>query len=106
MAAALQRVGDFRRHVLLVVLGKDAAGDKDPVAAQFALGNNALALAEQIGQQTVIHDLEFGLAVGHPESHPTAILFYQALVLDQPADANAPLRPDRLLGEIARSEER
>ncbi len=50
----LQRLGDFGRHVVLVVLGQHLARGEDAVGAERALGDHALAFAEQVGQQAAI----------------------------------------------------
>ena len=50
---ALQRLGGFGRHVVLVVLGEHLAGDEH-VALQLALGDDALALLEEVGKDAFV----------------------------------------------------
>jgi hypothetical protein len=52
----LQAIGDLRRHIGLVVLGEHLFGVEDPVGAELALGDDPLALAEQVGQDAGVAD--------------------------------------------------
>src|SRR5688572_11697717 len=56
MALLLQRVGDFARHVALVVAGQHGVGLEHARRIEHALGHHALTLAEQIGQNAAIRD--------------------------------------------------
>jgi hypothetical protein len=55
---ALVRVADglggFRRHVVLVVLGQHFAGGEAAVIAELALGDDAFAFLEQVGQDALV----------------------------------------------------
>ena len=47
-AFRLQRLGDFRRHVILIVLGQHAVGDEGALGRELALGDDALSFLEQV----------------------------------------------------------
>ena len=55
MALLLQRIGDFARHVGLVVTGQHGVGLEHARRIEHAL-DHALTLAEQIGQNASIRD--------------------------------------------------
>src|SRR5437868_13178530 len=88
------------------MLGQDAAGGEDAVGAQFALGDDALPLAEQVRQDALIRDRKLLGAVGDPEADRVAVLGpRQAVLLDEAADPDAALGADMLLDQIARAVE-
>src|SRR4051794_3853839 len=68
-----QCVGDFRWHVLLVVLGENAAGGEHAIGPHAALGDDALSFAEQIGQYAIESDSNIGLAVGNAKTDPARV---------------------------------
>ena len=87
-APFLHRVGRFGRHVVLVVLGEHLARDEHAVGPELALRHDALALAEEVGQDAAIDDRHALRGVGDDELHRDAVgLALDAALLDQPADA-------------------
>src|SRR5687768_4542150 len=56
-ARFLQRLGDLRRHVGLVVLGQHLACDELAAVVERAFDDHALAFAEQVRQQAAIGHL-------------------------------------------------
>src|SRR5581483_9066387 len=98
-----QCVGDLGRHVFLVVLGEHAGGGEDSVVAEPAFGDYPLPLAEQVGQDAGIGDLERGLAVGDAEIDLAPVAMDDAALFDEPADADAPPRRDVLCRQFARA---
>src|SRR4029079_8072098 len=63
VALLLQRIGDFFRHVGLVVLGEHIVGFEGPLAVERTLGHDALPLAKEVRQQALIGNLDSILAV-------------------------------------------
>src|SRR5271154_5269131 len=89
MAALLESRGDLGRHVFLVMLGEDRAGDENAVRHP-PFGDYALPLTKQVRDDAVIANRDIGLAIGHAKRDPPPILVFDALRLDQPADADTP----------------
>ena len=54
----LQRLGDFRRHVIFIMLGQHRVGQEDIALNQLAVGDDALSLPEQIRQYAFIVDFD------------------------------------------------
>ena len=71
-------------------LASTSRAREDAVGAERALGDHALALAEQVGQDAAIDHRHRLLEVGDDEAHLLPVLLHAAL-LDQAADAQAPL---------------
>jgi hypothetical protein len=84
------------------VLGQHLAGGKQAVFAQLALGHDAFALAEQVGQDAGVGDgISFAVSVTMKRTvRPSWRL--QAALLDQAADAEG-LALRRLAGGDLRS---
>ena len=57
MPGLLQGVGDFLRHVGLVMFGQDRVGVEHTAAVERTFGYSALPFAEQVGQDALIRDL-------------------------------------------------
>ena len=48
----LERRSDFRRHIVLVVLGQYFIGDKNTALVQPSVRDDTLTFTEQVGQDT------------------------------------------------------
>jgi hypothetical protein len=92
---------DLRRHVVLVVLGQYLVGLEHALPVQPAVHDDALPLAEQVGQDAdVLHRQAVG-TVSDREAHPQATGFaLDAAGLDQPADAKARARRHLACGHL------
>ena len=98
LCALGHRVLGFRRHIVLVVLGQHLARLKHAVGTELALGHDALALLEQVGQHTLVLHRYLAPRVGHDETDCHAV--GQALdrsFLHQASDTEA-----LALGHLAR----
>ncbi len=105
-AVLLQRTRHLRRHVLLVVLGEHFVRDEHPVRAHAAVGDDALALTEQIGQHARVFHLQLILEVGDHEVHvETAGLPMEAALLHHAAEAEALARLHFAGGDLGGVEE-
>ena len=93
VAARLQGLGDFRRHVFLVMLGQDLERREAAVGLQAAFDHHALALAEEIGQHAAIGDGQRFLQIGHAEAD---------VVPPSPSAPRCPSPPARRGGRAAR----
>src|SRR4029077_2055545 len=83
------------RHIIFVVLGEYRRRGEDPVGAQLALGDDALPLAEEIRQQSLIDDREIARAVGDAKRELAPVrTTREAVHLDEPADAHPAVRGD------------
>ena len=78
VALLLQRVGDFLRHVVLVVLGQHGVGLEPAAGLERAFGDHALPFAEQVRQDALIADRDSAVAVGHLEAHREIVAALQA----------------------------
>ncbi|SSI74805.1 Uncharacterised protein [Acinetobacter baumannii] len=106
LAAVLERLGDFRRHVVLVVLGQHFIGHQHAVAAQLAEGDDALPLAEQVGKDAMVGDGHFLGAVGDHETHVQRILAaLQRTLFHQAAGAYAGVGRRFAVGDLGRGVE-
>ncbi len=65
----LQAVGDFLRHVILVVLGQHGVGLEDAVSRECAFRDDALLLAKQVRQDAGIGHRHRFFLVGDREGH-------------------------------------
>src|SRR5262245_7436616 len=61
----LQGVGDFFRHVILVVLCKNAVGDENAIRTESAFSDDALLFPEKIRKNAAIGNLDRFLLVRH-----------------------------------------
>ena len=100
-------VGDFGRHVVLVVLGEHGRGDEGAVGVAAAFDHHALALAEQVGQRA--GDRSRGRR-GLPSVTRNSTVWpsasrCDAALLDQAADAHAPAAGTFMVAEIGRAVE-
>ena len=105
MALLLQRVGDFLRHVGLVMLGKHGVSLEHTGGIERALGDDALPFAEQIRQDALIGDRQLGAAIRNLERHREIVAALQRARLDQAAEPEALARADMLLGHHGRRRE-
>lgn len=88
--ALLQGVRRFGRHVVLVVLGQHFIGLQHALRIELAQGDDALAFAEQVGQDAVVAHQYLLNAVGNAELHRQAVRrAAQRPVLHQAAGADA-----------------
>ena len=47
-------IGQLGRHISLIMLGQYFLGDELSIGVEFAIGNDSLALTEQIGQDSSV----------------------------------------------------
>src|SRR5581483_2820785 len=88
LVRALDGVGCFGRHVILIVLGQHFLGVEYAVWAQLALRHHAFALLEQVGKDTGIAYGRTVRGVRYHELHRQAIgLSCEAAGLHQAAQA-------------------
>src|SRR5579872_6286729 len=99
MSAFLQRGGDLRRHVFLVVLGEDRVRDENTVR-NAAFGDDPLPFTEKVRKNAIIADGDICLPVGDAKRDLLAILMHDALGLDETADAHPSASQSRLRGEL------
>src|SRR6201987_3029444 len=59
----LQLVGDFLGHVGLVMLGEHSVGAEHAGTVERTFGDHALPFAEQIGEDSLVSDLQLGVVV-------------------------------------------
>ena len=71
------------------MLGQHAVGDEDAVRPETALGDDALPLAEQVGQDAGIGHLDRFLRVGHREGDRGALPAHDRALFDQTAEPDA-----------------
>src|SRR5689334_4775992 len=90
-AGLLQRRGDFRWHVFLVMLGQHGRGRETAIGSERSFDHHALIFTKEIGQHAAIDDSKRVLLVGNAEAHVLAILAHAAL-LDEPAEAEVVTR--------------
>src|SRR5262249_35514819 len=99
-ALLLQRFGDFRRHVVLVVFGKYDVGKEMPSTIEFAFGHDALALAKEIRKDADVADRDgFGL-IGNGEFDLHADAALEATLGHEAAQAKALARRDGSLHHL------
>jgi hypothetical protein len=93
----LQARFDLGRHVVLIVFGQDFFGD-EAVAVHLAACDDALPLAEQVGQDARVAHRNRLLVVGEDEGDfQAARLAFEAAILYQAADPDGP-GPRRFAG--------
>src|SRR5579863_9744700 len=103
---ALQRARDFRRHVLLVVLGEHLISHEGAVCAQPAVSHHAGALTEEVRKHLVVHHGHLVVEVGDGEVHLEAARHaLQCPLLDHATETEALARGHLPGGHLARSEE-
>ena len=92
LAARLQGLGDFRRHVFLVMLGQDLVRHEAAVGLQAAFHHHPLALAEEIGQHALIGDRQRFLQIGHAEARGPAVAILTLPFSTSPPSRTRPWR--------------
>lgn len=99
----LQPVGNFLRHVVLVVFGKHAVGHETVGRGiEHAFGHHALPFAEEIGQDAGIADRHSRFAVRHREAHRAALAALDRPFRHQPAKADTRAGVDGRFFQIGR----
>ena len=94
LTGSLQRIGNFGRHVIFVVLRQHICGGEVAILAERTLGDDPLPLAEEIWQRAIGDD---GLhEIGDAEAQRRIARSERAL-LDKAA------KPDALAGSTPRS---
>src|SRR5580704_12242184 len=102
MPLLLQGVGNFLGHVGFVVLGEHVVGPKYACAIECAFRHDALPLAKQVRQNTLIGDRDRPMAVGHLEADRKTVTAGHASGRDEPAKPNAGAGSDMLLDHVGR----
>jgi len=86
-----QRIGDLRRHVVFVVLGQHLVRNESLIRRYSALRYHALALAKQVGQDSVKMYRDPGV-----EMNSTCVPFFRTL----PCSTRPPMRKRRSSGAL------
>ena len=97
----LERIGDFLGHIILVVLGQNVCGEKRAVSDDATLGDNALPLAEKVGQNAGIKRRHFRSAVMDDE-HVVLSVLLPGLFEHQPAQPDRRARRNLAFGNFRR----
>src|SRR5690606_38223082 len=106
MAGALEGVGRFGRHVVLVVLGEHLGRGKAAVVVEPSLRDDAAAFLEEVGQDAGVADQDGVVAVRDPEGPADAVAgALETAGLDQPADPEVALGGRLALGHLRRRDE-
>ena len=66
-AALFQGIGDFGRHVVLIVFCQNGIGSETAGGAEFSLSNNALSFPKQVGKNAGIGHLNRLDRIGNSE---------------------------------------
>lgn len=102
-ALVLQPVGDFLRHIILVMLGQNAVGHETVGGGiKNAFRHHALPLTEKIGQDAGIADRHVCFTVRHGKAHRTALATLDRAFRHQTAKADAGAGIDWRLLQIGR----
>ena len=105
LTGTLQRIGDFGRHVIFIMLGKHIGRGEIAVLAKRSLGDDALPLAEEIGQHAAIGD-GYGLhEIGDIETQRRISEIFQRALFDKAAKPDSLAGFDTALHDIARAVE-
>ena len=100
-AFRLERLGDLRRHVVLIVLGEHAVGDEGALGRELALGDDALSFLEQVRQHALVGDRHRLQRIGDGELDLGAAAALHRALGDEAAETEALAAGDRLFGKIA-----
>src|SRR5438445_10937344 len=101
-ALGLQTVGHFLGNIALIMLGQHAVGNKDAVRPESTLGDDALLLAEKVGQDAGIGDLDRFMRVRHRKGDRCALPALDRAFFDQSSQPDALAGLDTCRGEIGR----
>src|SRR5262249_32842429 len=102
MAGALESVGNFLRHIGLVMFGENRIGFERAASIEYAFGHHTLTFAEQIWQRALVTDRNDGLAVGDFEPHAKISASHHAPVFHQTAEPDTRTGPDMFLHNVRR----
>src|ERR1700675_1464134 len=94
----LQRVRNFLGHVSFIMLGERGVGPEHAGGVERAFGDDALPLAKQIRENSVIGNRQRRAAVGNPEANREVVAMYQRARLHQPSQAEPPARCNMFFG--------
>ena len=98
----IERLGHFRRHVVLIVLGEHFLRDKHAVAVHPPVRNDSLPLTKQVGQDPDVLDGNFLRAVRDDEAgRQCAIDPFDGSGFDQAAQSELAAGRNRLFGQVA-----
>ena len=87
----LEHLGDFRAHVVLVMLGENLFCQENSVRHQFAVGDHALPFFKEVGQYAGVGHGDNSFVIGYLENGFEAAGFaLKAAIDDQSAE------PERL----------
>src|SRR5450631_856465 len=102
VALLLQRLDDFPRHVVLVMLGEHGIGLEQAIRLDMALGDDALPLTKQVGHDSPVVDGNILVAVSHLETDLQIVAALQAAHLHHAAQTNALSRRSLVVGDVGR----
>ena len=106
LARLLHRLGRFRRHVVLVVLGEHLGRGEHAVGAELALRDDAFALLEQVRKDAGVAHRDAFRGVGDDEADRQAVGgALDAAGFHQAAEAEGAPQRCLVLGNLAGAEE-
>src|SRR5262249_62343878 len=97
-----ESVGNFLRHIGLVMFGENRISFERAAGIEYAFGHYTLTFAEQIRQRPLVTHRNDGLAVGDFETHVQIIAADHAAAFDQTAEPDARTGPDMFLHNVRR----
>ena len=86
MPAFFQRISDFGRHIILIMLGEHFRGDKNTAVSKLALGNDALPLFKQVRQYSRVFNIDDIRSIGHGKSHCEFLASLYTVIDDHTAE--------------------